>query len=480
MVIMSDEVNHTSNIEALKNNITGLMVRKLVVKEKNLSILYIPEITNRNDLSDNIIKPLVQYGGEQELTADLILNSIIYIDEVFLETDVNKMTDYIMEGKSLIIISDAKEYIVTNTFKVEKRGIESPEVEASVRSPRDAFVENLNSNLSLIRYRIKDSSLKTEYCTVGLRTKTSVVLVYLKDVANSNLIKDIKKKLGEIKVDGILESGYIQKYLSNKTSNLFSQIGISERSDSACANILEGRVCILVEGSNLALIAPKTFVSFLDAGDDHYDNTYVGRFLKFLRFLALMITLTLSSLYVTVVAFHPEILPSLYILAIASSRVQVPVNAVTEALLMELVIELLREANLRLPKQIGSSISIVGTIVIGQAAVIAGLVSPLMVIIVALSAMASYAVTDYTIMNPIRMLKFLMIFLASIFGLFGFIMGLSIVLIKIASIENFGVPYTSPVAPFKFTDMKNYISSNIVRTKKRPDILDTKDDRRQK
>lgn len=477
---MSEEVNHTSNIEALKNNITGLMIRKLVVKEKNLSILYIAEITNRNDLSDNIIKPLVQYSGEQELTADLILNSIIYIDEVFLETDVNKMTDYIMEGKSLIIISDAKEYIVTNTFKVEKRGIESPEVEASVRSPRDAFVESLNSNLSLIRYRIKDSSLKTEYCTVGLRTKTSVVLVYLKDVANPKLIGDIKKKIGEIKVDGILESGYIQKFLSNKTSMLFSQIGISERSDSACANILEGRVCILVEGSNLALIAPKTFVSFLDAGDDHYDNTYVGRFLKFLRFSALMITLTLSSLYVTVVAFHPEILPSLYILAIASSRVQVPVNAVTEALLMELVIELLREANLRLPKQIGSSISIVGTIVIGQAAVIAGLVSPLMVIIVALSAMASYAVTDYTIMNPIRMLKFLMIFLASIFGLFGFIMGLSIILIKIASIENFGVPYTSPVAPFKFTDMKNYISSNIVKTKKRPDILDTKDDRRQK
>lgn len=476
---MIEDIDCINKVQELKNSIAGLLVRELTIKNRTIYILYIPQLTNRDNLSENIIKPLLQYTGQQILTADLIISSIIYVDDVSCDDNKNKIMDYIVEGKSVIIISDTCKYIVANTLKVEKRSVESPEIESSIRSPKDAFNENLDTNLALIRHRIKDSSLKTDYCTVGVRTKTSVVLIYLQDVANPKYVTEIKTKLDTINVDGVLESGYIQKFLSDKNNALFSQIGICERSDSACANILEGRVCILVDGSNLSLIAPKNFISFLDSGDDHYDNNYVGMFLKILRFSALIITLTLSSLYVTVVAFHPEILPSQYILAIASSRVQVPVNAVTEAILMELIIELLREASLRLPKQIGSSISIVGTIVIGQAAVIAGLVSPLLVIIVALSSMASYAVSDYTVMNPIRLLKFLMIFLCAIFGLFGFVMGLSIVLIKITSITSFGLPYTAPIAPFSYKDLKNYISGNVVTTKERPNSLNTKDKKRQ-
>lgn len=477
---MIGECDYTDIVEKLKSSITGMVVRSLTIQNKQIFILYIPQITNRNSLSENAIKPLLQYNGQQEITADLVMSSIIYLDDVFSEEDKNKITDYIVKGSSVIIVSGSSNYIVANTEQVEKRSIQSPEVEASVRSPRDAFNENLDSNISLIRHRIKDSTLKIDYCTVGRRTKTSVAVIYLQDVANSKHVTELKNILEGIDVDGVLESGYIQKFISNKNSTLFPQVGISERSDSACANILEGRVCILVDGSNLALISPKNFIGFLDAGDDHYDNIYIGKFLKVLRFSALVMTLTLSSLYVTVVAFHSDILPAQYILALAASRVQVPVNALTEALLMELVLELLREANLRLPKQIGSSISIVGTIVIGQAAVSAGLVSPLMVIIVALSSMASFAVTDYTIMNPIRLLKFLMIFLCGVFGLFGFIMGLSIILIKITSIENFGVPYTATIAPFNKQDFKNYTSSNVVTTKKRPNFLNLKDKKRQK
>ncbi|AKN31409.1 spore gernimation protein GerA [Clostridium carboxidivorans P7] len=469
-----------NKVEELKKNITGMLSRKLNVKDKKIYILYIPQITDRNSLSENVIKPLLQYSDEQTLTAQLIISSIIYTDDVFLEEDTNKITDYVLQGKSVIIVCDSGEYIVANTLKIEKRNIQSPEVEAAVRSPRDAFNENIDSNLSLIRYRIKDSSLKADYCTVGVRTKTSVVLVYLQDVANPKHIIETKKRLAKIKVDGILESGYVQKFLSNKKSTLFSEIGISERSDSACASILEGRICILVDGSNLALIVPKTFIEYLDIGDDHYDNTYLGMFLKGLRFMALIMNLTLSSVYVIIVAFHPEFLPSQYILLLAASRVQVPINAVTEALMMEGILELLREASLRLPKQIGSSVSIVGTIVIGQAAVFAGIVSPLMVIIVSLSSMASYAIADYTFMNSMRLLKFFMIFLSSIFGLFGFCMALTIIVIKIASITSFGIPYTEPIAPFNYEDMKNYISSNVVETEHRPNLLNTKDKRRKK
>jgi spore germination protein KA len=475
---MIEQDNYRTKVEELTRNITGLISRKLVIKEKEIYILYIPQITNRDGLSENIIKPLLGYDGSQTLTAELIINSVIYIDDVFSEEDENKIINYIVAGKSIILISGDSRYIVANTLKIEKRNIQSPEIESGIRSPKDAFNENLDSNLSLIRYRIKDPSLKIDYYIIGRRTKTPVAVIYLEGVANPNYVDEIKKILGEIDVDGVIESGYIQKAISNKSGLLFPQVGISERSDTACANILEGKVCIIIEGSNLSLIAPKNFIEFLDASDDHYDNVYAAVFFKFLRFSSLIIALTLSSIYVTVVAFHPDILPAQYILALAASRVGVPVNALIESIMMEAILELLREANLRLPKQIGSSISIVGTIVIGQAAVFAGLVSPLMVIIVALSSMASFAITDYTLMNPIRLLKFLMIILSGIFGIFGFVMGLTIIVIKVASIENFGVPYTAPVAPFSFKDLKDHIISNPLKDNDRPRFLHLKNRKR--
>lgn len=467
-------------IEELKNNITGLLSRKLNIKGKEICILYIPQITNRDSLSENIIKPLLQYCDIQVPTAELIMSSIIYMDEVFLEVDINKITDYILQGNSVILIRGSRQYIVANTVKYEKRSIEPPEVQMAIRSPRDAFNEDINSNLSIIRHRIKDSSLKTDFCTVGIRTKTSVVVIYLQDVANPKYVTQIKKKLEEIKVDGILESGYIQKFLSNKTTKLFSQIGTIERADSACAAILEGRVCILVDGSNLALIVPKGAIGFFDAGDDHYANTYIGIFLKFLRITCLVITLTLSSFYIILVAFNPEFLPEKYILVLTSSRAKVPINAFLEAALMELLLELLREANLRTPKQISTSISIVGAIIIGQALVAAGVVSPLIIIISALSSITSYAVVDYTFSSPIRLLKFLILFLTATFGLFGFVMGLNIVVIKMASTTSFGFPFTAGAAPFNLHDIKNYIRSNVALNKERPELLETVDKKRVK
>lgn len=467
------------NIDKIQNNITGALKRKLTIKNKEIYILYIPQLTNKDSLSENIIKPLLQYNGEKEISADLILESIIYIDEANCENDENKITDYIIEGKSVIIIHNDNKYIVANTLKVEKRSIESPEIESSIRSPRDAFTENLDTNLSLIRHRIKDSSLKIDNCIVGRRTKTSVAVIYIEDIANSKYVVEIKNKLLEIDVDGVLESGDIQKFISNKNTTLFSQIGISERSDSTCAHVLDGKVAVLVDGSNIALITPKNFVEFFDAGDDHYDNTFTGRFSKALRLMALIIALTLSSLYVALVAFHPDILPSQYILALAGSRIGVPVNASMEAMAMEAILEMLIEANIRLPKQVGPSISIVGTIVIGQALVSAGLVSPLMVIIVSLSSMASFAVGDYTIMNPIRLLKFFMILITGVFGLFGFIMGLTIILIKLTSITSLGIPYTSPIAPFNFQDVKSFILSNKVLDRERPNFLKVNNKKKQ-
>lgn len=463
------------NITSSSRDIT---VRKLSVSGINIYVLFIMYITDRDRISENIIKPILCYNGDDSLSADKIADSIICADNVFIENKRENIINSILYGNTVILIPGDDNYIEINTLKIEKRGVDSPELEAALRAPKDAFTENLDTNLSLVRYRIKDSSLNIEHFSLGERTKTEVVLVYLNDVANSQCVNRIKKRLGSIHVDGVLESGLVQKLIIGDTA-LFPEMGTVERSDSACAHILDGRVCIMVNGSNLALIAPMTFMEFLDSGDDHYDNSYISIFIKYLRILAMIITLTLSSVYVAIVAFHPEVLPSQYILALASSRVAVPVNAFLEAMIMEIVGELLREGSVRLPKQIGPAISIVGTIVIGQAAVTAGLVSPLMVIIIALSAMTSFAAPDYSIMNAIRLLKFMLLFLTGAFGLFGFMMGINIIAIRVASTTSFGIPYTAPAAPFNMRDIMKFFFSNVMFEKERASYLKTKDKKRQ-
>ncbi|OZV10359.1 spore germination protein [Tissierella sp. P1] len=465
-------------IENISSSNRDVTVRKLTGDRVNIYILFIMQLTDRVRISEDIIKPILSYKGGFQLSAEKIGNSIIYTDNVSIEEGKENILNFILQGNAIILIPKDKNFIKVNTLKVEKRNVDLPQIETAVRAPKDSFTENLDSNISLIRYRIQDSSLSIEYLSLGKRTKTNVAVVYLEDVANSDVVNNIKKRLSNIDIDGILESGHVQKLILGG-SPLFPEMGVSERSDSACGHILDGKVCIIVNGSNLALVAPFTFLEFIDSGEDHYDNSYISIFIKFLRILSIFLTLTLSSLYVAVVAFHPDVLPSQYILALASSRVAVPVNAFLEAFIMEIIGEILREGSVRLPRQIGPALGIVETIVIGQAAVTAGLVSPLMVIIVALSSMASFAAPDYSIMNSIRILKFMLLIFTATFGVFGLIMGINIIAIRMASITSFGAPYTAPMAPFNLRDIIKFFHSNIVYEKERAAYLRTKDKKRQ-
>ncbi len=431
----------------------GIISRNLIVNNTSVIILYIQQLTDRASLTENIIKPLLS-DRSKTTTIDRIMTSVIYIDNVFTDDDENKIIDYILKGNSIIIIPTEKKYIIANTLKIEKRQVQEPTIESTIKGARDAFTENYDDNLSLIRYRLKDPQLRIDEFTLGKRTLTAVAIIYIKDIANKNLVNTVKTKISKINIDGILQSGHIQKFILNNAFNFFPQTGIVERSDIASANILDGKIIILVEGSNLALVLPKTFIEFVDAGDDHHDNIYNSIFSKFIRILCICISLFLTALYVAVVSFHPDILPAQYIISLATSRASVPFNAFLEAFLMELVAEILREASIRLPKQIGPAIGIVGTIVIGQASVAAGLISPLLVIIVSLSIMASFATADYTITNTIRVLKFMVIIITSIFGLYGFTMGIILITVNLCSIDTFGVSYVSPLSPLNFKDLK--------------------------
>ena len=464
-------------INELENKNIGMYVRKLLKSDIDIYILYIPLIVDRKNISENIIKPILECSETDKITMKKLAGSVIFADKVEFDSDEEKIEAYLLLGKTIIISNDA-DYLVVDTLKTEKRNVESPEVETGIKAPRDAFTESIETNLTLIRQRLKDPALQIETMSIGRRTKTKVAVVYIDDIVNYDYLNRIKDQLNRIEVDGILESGYIQKYLSDR-KKIFPQIGNSERSDSVVGKLLDGKVAIIVDGSNFALISPRTFLEFLDSGDDHYESTYIAIFVSILRFIALILTLTLSALYVTVVAYQPDILPSQYILSLANSRFSVPVNAILEALLMEFVVELLRESNTRLPRQIGPSIGIVGTIVIGQAAVSAGLVSPLMVIIISLSSMASFALPDYSLVNITRVLKFFMILCSGLFGLFGFIMGYTFLMVVLVSSYTVGIPYTAPIAPFSLKDIKDFLLADVVSNKDRPSYINAKDKTKQ-
>ena len=467
-------------IKEIQVNNYGITTRKIFINKTYIYFFFITQIVKREIINENILKPILNNSLIEDISVDLLVSQVLYVDDILVSTDTDALLDYILNGNTVVIIPSETKYIVINTKNIEKRPVASPEVESVIKGPKDCFSENFDTNISLIRYRIKDKSLRIDKLTLGTRTKTSVAMVYIEDIANDKYVKEISQKLSQVQIDGILSSGHVQKLLSGNPFDLFPKSGIAERSDSACGAILEGKICIIVEGSNLALTLPKTFIEFTDSGEDHYENMYAGILSKLVRIFSILVTMTISSMYVMLVGFHMDIIPVKYTLILAEGRARVPFPSFIEAFLSEILAETLREASVRLPKQIGPAIGIVGTIVIGQAAVSAGLISPLMVIIIALSTMCSFVAPDITIMNSIRILKFLLLLFTSCLGVLGFSSGLIIIIIALCDVESFGVSYVSPVLPFYMNDIKNFIFSDINLNTERPHYLENKDSKRKK
>jgi spore germination protein KA/spore germination protein len=310
---------------------------------------------------------------------------------------------------------------------------------------------------------------------VGERTKSHVAVLYIEDIANDTAVREIQKRIENIHIDGIGESGELQAFLLNNKLQLFPQIGLVERSDMAFHSLLEGKIIIFIDGSGIALLAPRTFTEFFYSCDDRYDNKFFGLFARILRYMALMIAFTASSIFVALTSFHTDALPIEYAMSLAKMRLNVPFTALIGAFILEFIIELIRESLLRIPKQIGPAIGIVGAIIIGQAAVSAGIFSPLLLIIVSTGLLASFTMPDYSLINPFRVLKFALLLFTGLLGFFGFTVFLTFVLVELVSLNSFGVPYMAPLAPFNFSDFKRTLMNNATSDPKRPHYLRTKD-----
>ena len=463
-------------VEALKAKNLDLLVKTISYDDGQAFLCYIGQLIDRKQLSELVIKPVMAYVAEKRrrLNAELC-NSLLYADQSYLSEKPDEAEYHILDGMAVLFFTNDTQFVVIDCKKVERRSVSTPELMYASRGPRDAFVEHLDTNLSLLRYRLKDGNIRIQRKPIGARTKSTAALVYLEDVVNPSVIAELNKRIDGIQTDGIYETGELQNYLLNKETNLFPQMGLVERSDMAVEMLLQGKVLILIDGSCIALSAPIVIAEFFYSCDDRYDNKYFGLFMRLIRYSAAFITLTATSYYIALSQFHPDAMPASYIVTFAQLRGSAPFSSFIAVLMLEFTVELMREALLRVPVKIGSAIAIVGAIIIGQAASSSGAFSSLLLILVSIGFLASFAIPDISLSNTLRIIKFLIICMTGFFGFFGFSCAITFVLALIVSNDSFGVPYAAPWAPFNRYDFKRTLTFTKRSSQKRQKYMHNKD-----
>lgn len=372
-------------------------------------------------------------------------------------TEWSSIIEKIGSGLPVFLVDGSNVAFAFGMTKIAQRNVEEPVAESTIRGPREGFTESLGVNIPLIRRRIKSPELKMVNLTVGTYTKTQIMLIYMNNLADPHLVEEMKMRLLRIRTDGALESEMIEEWISDNPYSPFPQVLPTERPDVVCANVLEGRLAVLIDGTPFALIAPIGLFSLLQSAEDYYQNIYMSTFIRWLRYLFFMISMLLPSAYVAITTFHQEMIPSVLLLNIAKSREEIPFPALVEALIMEITFEALREAGVRLPKQVGAAVSIVGALVIGQAATSAGIVSAPMVIVVAITGIASFMIPRYTLGIPLRLIRFPIMLMAANLGLVGVILGFIGLVLHLCRLSSFGVPYLAPVTPTRWKELKDVL-----------------------
>ena len=360
------------------------------------------------------------------------------------ESELDALLTAVLSGDTVMFLDKKDAAVVFATRGFPSRGVPKADLEAAVQGSQEAFSEVLRTNTTLLRRRIRDTRLKVKQTNIGRRSATDVALVYLSDVARPAVVEEAENRLANIDIDAVQDIGYLEQLIEDDWLSPFPQTQITERPDKAAAAILEGRVAIVADNSPFALLLPATLNAAMQASEDYYQRFHITALVRPLRFAAALLAAALPGLYLALAVFHPSMLPMMLMFKMAGARAMVPFPAVVEILMMELAFELLREAGVRLPGPVGGAVGIVGGLIVGQAAVEAGLVSPAVVIVVAVTGIAGFAAPDYRMASALRLVKYGIIALSALFGLFGFWLAALAVLVHLASLKSFGVPYLHP------------------------------------
>ncbi|GHH99426.1 spore germination protein [Neobacillus kokaensis] len=447
-----------NKLQSIYDECSDVIFRHFFISGKEKALLiYIEGMTNIEEIDNNVLSPLMQ-------ESEVLINDVkTMMEKKVPVSNIKEMKTFfdcvqeISVGNPVIIINGEKTGFSLGLSKWEKRSVEEASAEPVVRGPREGFVETILVNTSMLRKKIKSPVLKMHSMQIGRYTKTKVVIAFMEGIADKTLIEEVKNRLNRIEIDGVWESGMIEEFIEDNPYSPFPQVLATERPDVVTSNLLEGRVAILVDGTPFSIVVPTTIYSLLQSSEDYYARFLIGTAIRWLRYVFLVISLLLPSLYVAVITYHHEMVPTTLLISMAASHEQIPFPALVEALIMEITFEALREAGVRLPKQVGAAVSIVGALVIGDAAVSAGIVSAPMVMVVAITGIASFTIPRYSAAIAIRMLRFPMILLSGTLGLLGIMLGVITIVIHLCTLRSFGVPYLSPMAPTKLRDMKDVL-----------------------
>lgn len=416
------------------------LVDKIVISE-----FAIESLLNTEDLKSNL-------GNIKANIAEKASLQHLAIHDVKEEEDLNKVIDFILAGETILLIDGSNKALILSTRAWPARGVQEPQTETVVKGPRDGFTETIRFNTALVRRRIRDPKLKIKTLKVGRRSKTDVAILYIEDIVNEKLLKEVFKRIESIDIDAVGESTTLEFLIEGNYLSPFPQTESTERPDAVAASILEGRVAILVDNTPFAILVPTTIGTLFQSTEDYYTKWPMASITRGVRYVAAFLTVLSPALYIAVTSFHPGLIPSVLAFYVAASRVNVPFPAVVESFLMELTIELLRESGTRMAGPIGTTIGIVGGIIIGQAAVEAGIVSPLKIIIVAVTTISFFAISNYEWALSLRVIRFIFMILAAIFGLYGVMLGIVILMTHFAKLESFGIPFTSPYSGIGLKD----------------------------
>ncbi|NMO95976.1 spore germination protein [Paenibacillus lemnae] len=428
------------------------------VQDVECTFIYIRSIVDIVMLQEKIIRPL------------LLLNEpgtrpfmeVIHSDTLFPwpmkdEKDPLTAAEAITAGSAVLIVNSLPSCMIFTIPKYQKRTVQESQNEQVVIGPRESFIEDVDVNLSLLRHKIRHPELKVVRYQIGRYTKTPLYVVYLEGLCDKKLLQVLDRQFKNIDVDGVLGVSFISEQFKITRKTSFPQFQYTERPDSVASAVLEGRVGILLEGTPSAQIVPTTLFSLLQSSEDYYQSFIYASWIRMVRFVFALVSVLLPALYVSISTFQPEIIPTDLLLTIAAARENIPFTALVEALLMELTFEALREAGTRIPKPVGQTISIIGAIVIGQAAVSAGVVSAPMVIVVSITGIAAFIVPHYELGLSLRLLRFALLILGGTMGLIGVLAATFIIYSRLCSLNTFGTPYMQPFAPIVFSEWRDML-----------------------
>ncbi len=441
------------NVKQLFNLTPDLIIRTISMGQarNSAALVYLSSLVNKDLISNHILRELIHCTPDKQSG----INVMVSAGDYSVETEWKQIVQAILQGDSVLFVDGLPNVYIFDTKGWPQRAIEDSAVEASLRGAHQGFVETGIQNIALIRRYIPNLHLKIKEYTIGERGKTKISILYLADVANPEILEKLETKINQIQTDAVLNTGELVEFIEDHPYSPFPQFLLTERPDTVASHLLQGRFAVVVDLSPNVLIAPATFVSFFQSIDDYSTRWLIASFIRSLRFLALIIALFLPAMYIALISFNYEVIPMQFILSIAETRARVPFPPIMEAILMEVTIEMMREAGIRLPAPIGQTVGIVGGIIIGQAAVQAGIVSNIMVIVVASTAIASFIIPNYDMGASLRLLRFPIMLVASMFGLVGIICSAIALAAHFVTLESLGTPYASPLAPWRFTDMKD-------------------------